>query len=343
MTSNIIIPRWDLNSIDTKAASFDSSAIKAFHSWDNSTSWENDGLTLAVVGSGVDHNHPVFEGIEVEQVNLTGKNVSQRDALGHETAVAGLIVELCPFITKILDLRVFSSEGKTSLDILLRAYQKLLDRANQIDLANISLGSKQDVPELNARHNQLVSKGVLTFVSAGNTGDDGGSPATAKKAFSVGALTNANEMTDFSSFDPEHDNPDICALGKNVRLPRAQGTSMGQVIDDMTVMASGTSFSCPIMTAAAGCYIAKYGTFSRKDFERTAQEVAENPRDGKGKLNLTKAIWLGEEKRVTETGMYAQVYGDNNNLIWLDYAWLDSGRYQVGLKGNSLEILESED
>ncbi|WP_343161021.1 S8 family serine peptidase [Halogeometricum sp. CBA1124] len=117
-------------------------------------------------------------------------------------------------------------------------------------------------------------------VSAGNTGETSGSPATAMDAYGIGAMTEERELTRFSSYNPGAvENPDTVALGKDVRLPRATDTSLGTVLDDDYVKASGTSFSAPIATAAMNLFVEVRKRASELPFERTAVDIPGTPED----------------------------------------------------------------
>lgn len=338
--------KWDPNSIDVEASEVDSDYIRQFHNWTEPKNPDQRFLTVAVIDSGVDDSHPIFEGIEVEHYDLTGKSHKLRDSIGHGTAASSLIVQHCPFVKKIIDIRIFNGKGQTSSQALSDAYDLLLEKANEIDLANFSLGTSRKVDFIDARHNQLNKKGVRTVSASGNSGEDsGGSPASAKSAFSVGALTREGEMTDFSSSNPEYNTPSISALGQNIKLARAKGTSMGVPLDEEWTMAAGTSFSCPITLAAIGNYMVSNGSFSREDFKATADDLPETDQDGSGVLNLENAIAAGdnevdkETSGTIESSMGVQVYGDSNNLIWLKNNWLPAGSYKVEIMEDKLKIL----
>jgi len=261
------------------------------------------------------------------------------------TAVAGLIVSHCRFVERIIDIRIFGGEGRTSGQALMDAYDLLLEKADEIDLANFSIGTSSKVDTIDSRHNQLNKKGIRTVVAAGNSGvDSSGSPASASSSFSVGALTKEGEMTDFSSSSPEYNTPNISALGQNIKVARAKGTSMGQVLDDEWTKVAGTSFACPITLAAVGNYIVENNSFNRNDFLTTADDIAETERDGHGILNLDDALKaskgeIEDESSSSNTQMGVQVYGDNN-LIWLKKPWLPAGSYEVEVTDHKIKIID---
>lgn len=77
-------------------------------------------------------------------------------------------------------------------------------------------------------------------------------PAEATYATAVAATDENNKITDFSSWGPTDDmrtKPEPAAPGTNIPGPRANGTSLGNPIDDYFISASGTSASTPFIAA----------------------------------------------------------------------------------------------
>ena len=105
---------------------------------------------------------------------------------------------------------------------------------------------------INSRSASLAaSRGLLVLNSAGNEGDGAwkkiGFPADAKNILTVGAVTEKEVNTVFSSLGNTADGrikPDVMAFGEYVPMINDSGS---------LVYASGTSFSCPIMCGAVTC------------------------------------------------------------------------------------------
>jgi|GEM_PF-1847201 len=298
-----------------------------------------DGVTVAVMDSGVDTNHPVFDGVTVRQHDFTGNG--EGDEVGHGTATAGLVARLAPD-AEIVSLRIFGDSGRTGMKPISEAYDWLISHADEVDICNFSWGASQNVPPLNAVHESAIRAGVQDVVAAGNTGDHGGSPATAPNAFSVGALTVDGEVTRFSSYDPNRDNPDVSALGKDLRLPRADGTSMGHVIDDEWVKASGTSFSAPITAGLAARYRSSRDGDVPTRFESTARDIKGTPEDGAGIVDYGAA--MEQPKSPASPKTRALVYGLGDvDFVLLDDDVLKSGPYEVvEVEDDTLQFTASE-
>jgi subtilisin family serine protease len=250
-----------------------------------------NGFTVVAMDSGIDPEHPVFEGVAIEQVDVTG--AGRGDAVGHGTAVLGQITRLAPG-ADLVALRIFGSEGQAKNNVIMRAYEWLHDNTDAYEVVNMSWGSSETSQAINRVHNALVEKGIRDVVSAGNSGKKSGSPATAERAFSIGACTEKGEIAAFSSYNPERDNPDVAAIGVNNRLAQASGTSMGQELDGPWIQASGTSFSAPEVAGMVAKYLDVHESASPEtimnDFESGARNIPDQPRDGTGLADYEAAV-----------------------------------------------------
>jgi MYXO-CTERM domain-containing protein len=122
--------------------------------------------------------------------------------------------------------KVFENDGGgNSLD-LFDALEGVLDNAalHSIKVVNMSLGldgSGGEDPGLRGAVNTLVSNGIVVVVSAGNVGPGGvvSDPGRARMALTVGASSDQNRVTEYSSFGftplttSEGTKPDVLAPG----------------------------------------------------------------------------------------------------------------------------------
>ncbi|MFC7154225.1 S8 family serine peptidase [Halomarina halobia] len=249
------------------------------------------GVTVVVMDSGIDASHPVFDDVTIREVDVTGDGSG--DAVGHGTAVAGQVALLAPE-ADIVSLRIFGGEGQTATNVVLRAYEWLHANVGRYDVVNMSWGGRRRSPNLDRVHDALVEKGVRDVVAAGNTGERSGSPATADRAFSVGACTVDGRMAEFSSYNPEGDNPDVTAIGKDNRLAQATGTALGTDLPGRWVKASGTSFASPEVAGMVAKLLSLCGETPpvtvMRAFEASARDIPDQPRDGAGLADYRGAL-----------------------------------------------------
>lgn len=292
-----------------------------------------EGVTVVAMDSGVDTSHPVFDGVSIDQVDVTGQGTG--DAVGHGTAVLGQVTRLAPD-ADLVSLRIFGDEGRTKTNVIMRAYEWLHANTDRYDVVNMSWGSSGRSEQIDRTHDELIAKGVRCVVAAGNTGEKGGSPATAERAFSTGACTAAGTMAEFSSYNPERDNPDVAAIGKDCRLAQATDTAMGQDLDGRWVKASGTSFSAPEVAGMVAKYRTVHPDASPKrimeDFEAGARDIEDQPRDGAGLADYTASVnredGTGQAPEPGPDSAPATVWAaPDRDLLEIDADWLAAGDY----------------
>lgn len=130
------------------------------------------GIKVAVIDSGVDHEHAGFNGkVTKQEWYRSGRSLTEDD---HGTHVAGTIHFLAPD-AEIYDYRVFGATGKVNVTkaIELAIQQAVKDGCHVI---NMSLGGPIPSPDIEAAIKDATSKGVLCVCAAGNEGD--GDPLT---------------------------------------------------------------------------------------------------------------------------------------------------------------------
>lgn len=178
-----------------------------------STGWDGDGVTIALLDTGVDRSHPALEGRVKKGIDLV--DGGDAEAERHGTRMAGLLVGRAPLAgaapgATVLPIRVLGPlvgeagpayGGRT--DVLLAGIERAVDPDGDGDVedaARIALAALSapfagfpDGPE--ARAAAGASRlGTLLVAAAGNDGPGTlgfgtvGAPAGAAAALSVGAL-----------------------------------------------------------------------------------------------------------------------------------------------------------
>ncbi|GAA0393036.1 hypothetical protein GCM10009541_40190 [Micromonospora gifhornensis] len=284
--------------LDTSVAQINAPIV-----WDRG--YDGSGVTVAVLDSGIDPNHPDVAGKIVEQVDFTGDASGPKDGHGHGTHVAatvagsgaasdGLRKGVAP-AAKLMVGKVCNDGGSCPTDAVIAGMEWAAH--SDAKVVNMSLGSGATDgtdPLSEALNNLSRDTGTLFVVSAGNSGPGDstvGAPGAADEALTVAAVNKEDAMADFSSRGPRLGDgaakPDIAAPGVDIVAARAAGTAMGTVAGEHYTSASGTSMAAPHVAGAAAIIAEKYP-------ELTGQEI-------KGHL-MSTAVDLGH-------GVYAQGVG----------------------------------
>jgi serine protease AprX len=228
----------------------------------NPNTFSPNDLTIAVLDSGIDPNHPDFAGNKViAWKDFVNGRPDPYDDNGHGTHVASIaagevvngVGGVAPGASlvgiKVLEAHPDGTASGTS-DVIAQAVDWCIDNKVRygIDVLNLSLGSAtsstgQDV--LSRAVDRAAAAGLVVCVSAGNSGPSAytiGSPAAAADAVSVGSLdyrVDEFALADYSSRGPTADGrikPDICAPGQAILA--AQANTGGYISYSGTSMAS---------------------------------------------------------------------------------------------------------
>ncbi|OQO91194.1 serine protease [Saccharomonospora piscinae] len=238
--------------------------IGAPEAWENG--YTGEGVTVAVLDSGIDADHPDLADAVAESRDFTGEGTVD-DEHGHGTHVAGTIAGdgtasdgRYRGVAPDADLavgRVLNASASGQESWILAGMDWAAERASVV---NMSLGATWaddgSGPLAQAVDRLTEETGSLFVVSAGNTGDSTiGDPASADAALTVGAVDNDDRLADFSSRGPRlGDNavkPEITAPGVDVVAARASGSEVGDPVGDHYQDMSGTSMAAPHVTGAA--------------------------------------------------------------------------------------------
>lgn len=163
--------------------------------------FDGTGITIAVIDTGVDYNHPDLFGLGDQGKVIGGydyidKDSTPIDTSGHGTEVAGIIAAdgqlkgIAPK-SKILAYRVSDDGNSVSSDLIIKAIeQAIVDGA---DIINISLGINRTNHKIDNAVNKAIDEGILVVTAAGNNGPELGtigSPGLNPNAITVGATYN---------------------------------------------------------------------------------------------------------------------------------------------------------
>lgn len=223
------------------------------------------GVTIAVVDTGIDPDHPDLTGRVAEMVDFTGEGA--RDNNGHGTHCAGIAAGsgeasdgtyrgVAPGAT-LLGAKVLRGSGTGRMSDVMAGVEWAVDEG--ADVISLSLGSPgpcDGTDALSVTCDAAVDLGVVICAAAGNDGPSGrvGSPGCARNVITIGASDDDDRVASFSSRGPTGDGrikPDVVFPGVNIVAARADGTGMGRPRDDTYTEASGTSMATPHAAGAA--------------------------------------------------------------------------------------------
>lgn len=275
--------------------------------------YDGSGITVAVLDTGVDDQHPDLKGKVIKSRNFTTSETAS-DHHGHGTHVAGIIASngkgdngkykgVAPGAS-ILNGKVLGDSGSGQLSWIIAGMEWAAE--NGAHVINMSLGGNPTDgtdPVSQALNNLTEHYGVLFVVSAGNDGPNKetvGYPGSADAALTVGSVDKSSRLAITSSRGPRINDyaikPEITAPGVNIVSARAKGTYMGSVVGDHYTQASGTSMASPHVAGAAALMLQKNPNWKPEKLKAALVSTA-NPasgytvyQQGAGELDLVRSV-----------------------------------------------------
>jgi subtilisin family serine protease len=229
---------------------------------------DGDGVTVAVLDTGVDSDHPDLAGRLLDERNFTS-GPSASDGHGHGTHVAATVLGIgaagsttrtgvAPGAS-LLSGKVMTDGGSGQASWIIAGMEWAAEQG--ADIVNLSLGGAptDGTDPMSAAVDALTEEhGTLFVISAGNSGPRDrtiGAPGAATSALTVGAVDRQDAVASFSSRGPRLGDfamkPELTAPGVAIAAARASGTSMGTPIDEVHTRASGTSMAAPHVAGVA--------------------------------------------------------------------------------------------
>jgi len=188
-------------------------AIEATAAWDHT--WGNPGVTIAIIDTGVDLDHPDLVGkIAPGGWDFVDGDAVPDDPHGHGTAVAGIAAAthnnglfgtgVAPG-ARILPMRVLSANGTGAAFHLAQAIRRAVDMGAEV--INMSLGGGESDREVALAIEYALQRNVVLVAAAGNTGPAGTVeyPARERGVTAVGAVDQHSVIASTSSRGPDLD------------------------------------------------------------------------------------------------------------------------------------------
>jgi hypothetical protein len=300
------------------------------------------GVKVAVIDTGIDTSHPVFQGHLAPSNQwkdyVDGDAFPQEDssgsgngkAYGHGTAVAGVILQVAPRVT-ILPIRVLKKDGDGNTSDIVSAISYAVGQGAQI--INLSLGTDGWDQSLYDICSWANGQGVRIVASAGNNGQKEGvtSPGmftwnsgTYGKTIGIGSVKTNDALSSFSAY------------GSGLYSLAPGEAILSAYPGNQAVSATGTSFATPMYTGAiALAYADMPNTADRsriQDFLWTGLDwttlIPGTNASYYPRLNLEKLIrslpgWT--EPTAIQSGVYNLVNVNSNKCVDVTAGGLTNG------------------
>ena len=221
-------------------------AINMERAWDISKG--SAAVTIAVIDTGLDLNHPEFTDKVVDGYNILNPGTTPQDDNGHGTHVAGIIaartnngrgVAGMTWNNKLMPIKGIGGDGSGSSFDIARGIIWATDHGARV--INMSVGNYQSSNVLHDAIKYAFSKDVVMVAASGNDHTSQPSfPAAYPEVMSVAAVDWNRKQAPFSNFGS---NVDVAAPGVDIPSTYIPGEYAAL---------SGTSMACPHVSGLAG-------------------------------------------------------------------------------------------
>lgn len=276
--------------------------VKAPSLWD--LGFTGQGVTVAIVDSGVDINHPDlasrYRGGDNSWYDPNNEYPEGPvDTAGHGTQVAGLVlggnnsgnyIGVAPD-ARWIGIKIFANNGLALSSVIHLGFEWLLDpdgdpdTDDAPDIVNNSWGdenspnlcddlSKQFLTDVQT----MKAAGIIVLFSAGNTGPSNNTsvaPANYPESFAVGSVDTTSQISFSSARGPSAcDLPDLPTIYPEVVAPGAQVWTSNLTSGSPYIAVDGTSFSAPHASGVMALLLSALPTATINDLETALKQSA---------------------------------------------------------------------
>jgi subtilisin len=248
--------------------------LPALHSITREWAWggsTGNGVSVAIIDTGVEGDHPLVKGRLVESVavEIHGDEpeiveTDPLDLMGHGTACAGIIVGLAPEVD-IVSVRVLGADLRGKGAAFAAGLEYVINRPANV--ANLSLSSKSEAmqPIFYELADAAYFRRVV-LVSAVNNVAGPSYPSLFSSVISVAAHSEADPWRFYYNPNPP---VEFGAWGLDVPVAWTHG---GETV------ATGNSFAAPHITAIVALILAKHPGLTPFEVKAILAAVADNER-----------------------------------------------------------------
>jgi subtilisin family serine protease len=272
--------------------------------WDKSTG--SNGITVAVIDSGVDYNHPDLKDHIIKGPNYFNGGNDPMDDCGHGTHVSGTIgaitnnsigVSGINWDVKILAIKALGNSGggcRGDDAVLAQALTYAAD--NGAKVVNMSLGGTGACPfYFQQAIDYARGKGVVLVSAAGNEGQNASTftPGNCNGMINVGATGPNDARADYSNYGPN----------VNISAPGGQPTAAKQCSEPICILSTipnsqygtsaGTSMAAPHVAGAAALLLSIDSSLTPDKVKNILVQNADPIQTDQPigpRLNLSKAV-----------------------------------------------------
>jgi hypothetical protein len=265
--------------------------IQAPTAWDVS---QGDGITVAILDTGVEASHPDLVGNLVPGWNVVSNNSDTSPIMWHGTSVAGTVaasgnnatgVASVAWNARIMPIRITDrTDGVASWSAMASGFLWAADHG--ADVANLSYGLSAYSSTINNAAQYLRSKGGLAVAAAGNNNTDRGLSDN-PYLIAVAATTSSDARASYSNYGA---NIDVAAPGSSIYTTYVNGGYKS---------VSGTSFASPTTAGVVALIKATNPALSPDTVENILESSAVDlgdagwdPLFGHGRVDAGAAVQL---------------------------------------------------
>ncbi len=208
---------------------------------------KGEGVKIAILDTGCDLNHPDLVENLLPGFNLLNPRKPPHDDNCHGTHIAGIIaasnnkigmVGVAPK-AKIIPIKVLDAKGSGNLNNVAKGIRIAVGLG--ADIICMSLGAPRPLQQVRKAIQFAASKGIPTFVAAGNAGrtKEVFYPAAYPETIAIGSIDKNLRRSSFSN------------TGKNLDFMAPGGKIFSTVPDNWYAFLQGTSQACPFAAAVA--------------------------------------------------------------------------------------------